>query len=177
MKIIILGPPGTGKGTQAKIIAKEFGLKHISSDILREEVKRNTAIGREVKRYMNSGELVPEDLFEKVIKKNLPKDNFILDGAPRTIKQAKWLSIIFEPDYVIWITSSKNVIIKRLLERARLESRKDDTPKVIENRFHVYEKETKPLLRFYGKRVIRVNGNGTPEEIFKNIKKVLKNGY
>lgn len=174
MKIIILGPPGTGKGTQAKIIAKEFGLKHISSDILREEVKKNTDIGREVKKYMDSGNLIPEDLFEKVIKKNLPKDNFILDGAPRTINQAKWMHKIFEPDYVIWITSSKDIIIKRLIGRARIEGRKDDTPEVIENRFMVYEKETKPLLDFYGKRVVKIDGNGTPEEIFEDVKKVLK---
>lgn len=175
MKIIILGPPGTGKGTQAKIIAKEFGLKHISTgEIFRTEFEKKSKLGLEAQRYWGAGNLVPDDVTINLMKKNIPKDNFILDGFPRNSKQARELDKIVKVDFVLDIESDKNIIIKRLLGRARIEGRKDDTPEVIENRFKVYEKETKPLLKFYKNVIIKINGNGSPEEIFKNIKRILK---
>lgn len=175
MKIIILGPPGTGKGTQAKIIAKEYGLKHISTgEIFRAEFLKKSKLGLKAQRYWGAGNLVPDEVTIGLMKKNIPKDNFILDGFPRNLEQTKELEKIAKADFVLDIESDKKIIIKRLIGRARIEGRRDDTPEVIKNRFHVYEKETKPLLKFYEKRVVKIDGNGTPEEIFKNVKKVLK---
>ena len=175
MKIIILGPPGTGKGTQAKIIAKEFKLQHISTgQIFRTEFEKKSKLGLEGQKYWGSGNLVPDEITIGLVKNNLPSNNFILDGFPRNVKQAQKLSKMTKIDYVLNIQSDKDIIIKRLLGRAKLEGRKDDTPEVIENRFKVYEKETKPLLEFYKKEIANIDGNGRPEDIFRNVKKILK---
>lgn len=176
MKIIILGPPGTGKGTQAKIISKEFNLKHISTgEIFRAEFNKKTKWGLEAQSYWGSGSLVPGEVTINLIKNNMPKDNFILDGFPRNVEQAKELEKITKIDYVINIDSDKKTIIKRLLRRAKIEGRKDDTPAVIKKRFGVYEKETKPLLKFYKSNLVNINGNKPVDEIFNSIKKVLNN--
>jgi len=178
MKIVILGPPGTGKGTQAKLIAAKFKLKHISTgEIFRAEYEKKSKIGVEAHSYWGSGNLVPDSVTVDLLKKNLPSDNFILDGFPRNVFQAEELSKTIKLDFIININSDKKIIIKRLIGRARIEGRKDDTPEIIENRFKVYEKETKPVLDYYVNNrfnIVEINGNGKPEEIFKDICGVLK---
>lgn len=175
MKIIILGPPGTGKGTQAKLIAERMSLKHISTgEIFRSELERKTKLGLEAYSYWGSGNLVPDDVTIGLVKKNLPSDNFILDGFPRNVYQAKELDKDVNLDYIINIESDKKVIIERLLKRAKIEGRKDDTPEIIENRFKVYEKETKPILKYYERKILNIDGYGTPEEVYKRILKVLE---
>lgn len=175
MKIVILGPPGTGKGTQAKIIAERFGLEHISTgEIFRNEYERKTKLGIEAHSYWGSGNLVPDNVTFGLVKTNLPADNFILDGFPRNLYQAKELDRIVDLDYILNIESDKKVIMKRLLNRAKIEGRKDDTPEIIENRFKVYEKETKPVLKYYAGRLLNIDGHGNPEDVYKRVLKVVK---
>lgn len=211
MNIIICGAPGSGKGTQAGLIAQHYHLKRITlGDILREEVKRGTQLGEEIKKYMSKGELVPDDIVKEVIEKNIERDNFILDGYPRNIKQAKTLEKIFEEeninlDYFIYLDVSKEEIIKRLSMRrickkcganyhlenmppkvpnvcdncgGDLFQRMDDTLEVIQRRWEVFSKDTQPLIDYYraiGKLVI-VDGNRTPQEVFNNIKCIVNDG-
>ncbi len=123
MNIILMGPPGAGKGTQAKILVEEYGLKHISTgDILREAVKKGTPLGMKAKEYMDRGELVPDDVMVGLIREVLPKDNFILDGFPRTLPQAEALERMLKEegikiDAVIFFDVDDNVIVERLSGR------------------------------------------------------------
>ncbi|MCF7916396.1 MAG: adenylate kinase [Candidatus Omnitrophica bacterium] len=123
MRIIIFGAPGSGKGTQAEMLAKEFSLEKISlGDILREEVKKDTDLGKEVKQYMDKGELVPDQTVKNVIDANLAKDNFILDGYPRNGQQARTLDDILEKrdssiDAFIYLEVSRDTIVDRLSKR------------------------------------------------------------
>lgn len=174
MKIIILGPPGTGKGTQAKIIAEKFGLKHLSTGaVFRSEFEKKTKLGIEAQKYWGFGNLVPDVVTLSLVKTNLPKDNFILDGFPRNLYQAKELDKIIDLDYILNIEVDKKIIIERLLKRAKIEGREDDTPEIIENRFKVYEKETKPILRYYNGRLLNIDGHGSPEDVYKRVVKVF----
>ena len=123
MNIILMGPPGAGKGTQAKILVEEYGLKHISTgDILREAVKKGTPLGMKAKEYMDRGELVPDDIMVGLIREVLPKDNFILDGFPRTLPQAEALERMLKEegikiDAVIFFDVNDDVIVERLSGR------------------------------------------------------------
>ncbi len=123
MNIILMGPPGAGKGTQAKILVEEYGLKHISTgDILREAVKKGTPLGIKAKEYMDKGELVPDDVMVGLIREVLPKDNFILDGFPRTLPQAEALERMLKEegikiDAVIFFDVDDDVIVERLSGR------------------------------------------------------------
>jgi len=173
MKLIFLGPPGAGKGTQAEIISKKLNLKKISTgDILREEMERGTELGKIAKSYMEKGELVPDEIMIKIIENNIKNlDGFILDGFPRTLNQAIELEKITKIDKVIYLNVSDDEIKKRLLNRGRL----DDKPEVIENRIKIYREQTQPLIEFYkGKGVLyEINGIGTIEEITKRIEEIL----
>jgi len=200
MKLVILGAPGSGKGTISDLLIKEFKLKHISGgELVREEIEKKSFLGRIFKKKANQGKLVDDNYLEKLLEKNLPKDNFILDGTPRNVHQKHMLDKIFTPDYVIFIDTSKKEILSRLTQRyecpkcariygknlkpkkkgycdkdgAKLGGRVDDDPKVISTRFKVYNRDTKPILKLY-KNLIRINGDRKPEVIFKEIKKVLK---
>lgn len=174
MKIVILGPPGTGKGTQAKIISEKFSLKHISTgEIFRSEYERKTKLGIEAHKYWGYGNLVPDDVTLGLVKTNLPKDNYILDGFPRNVYQAKELDKVVSLDYILNIESDKKIIIERLLKRAKIEGRKDDTPEIIENRFKVYERETKPILKYYDGKVLNIDGHGKPQDVYKRVVKIL----
>ncbi len=173
MHIIFLGPPGAGKGTQAEIISKKYNIKKISTgDILRSEMENGTELGKLAKRYMEKGELVPDEIMIKIIDihtKNL--ESFILDGFPRTLNQAKELEKITKIDKVIYINVPDEEIKKRLLARGRL----DDKPEVIENRIKVYREQTQPLIDYYKNKGIlfEVDGIGTIEEITKRIESIL----
>ena len=174
-KILFLGPPGVGKGTIAKIASKEKKLIHISTgDIFRNETKNKTKIGLQIESIMMKGDYVSDEITNKLIEKTLKRDDiqkrgFILDGYPRTLKQAKFLeSIPINLDVVVLFHASEKIIINRLLNRRR----KDDVPKTISKRLKVYELKTKNLIDFYKQKGILVNVN-CENDIEKNYEKFL----
>ncbi len=176
--LIIFGPPGAGKGTQAVRIAEKYGWKHISTgDILRSEVGRGTPLGLQVKAVMEAGHLVSDELLigimESVYRENASAAGFVLDGFPRTLSQAKDLDRMLKTlgqsvDRIITLEVDEQELVKRLLKRAQEQGRKDDTEEVIRNRLIQYHTHTKPLLDYYrGHPGFReVKGVGGIGEIF-----------
>jgi len=178
-----MGPPGAGKGTQAKILAQKFSLVHLSTgDILRNEIDKASSTGLKAQTYMNAGNLVPDEVLLEMMDSTLSglKDQgVILDGFPRTIPQAEGLSKIFESlnqviDGIINIEVDKNVLINRLVERAKKSGRADDTEEVIINRQNVYLELTAPLIEFYKKNLISIDGDGSIEEVTERILKRIQ---
>ncbi len=181
MQIVVMGPPGAGKGTQARKIMERHGIPHISTgDILRSEVARDTELGRQVKGIMVRGELVEDRIVLDLIDARLTEPDcdkgFILDGFPRTIPQADGLERIFEKQgkkglLVIDIAVPDDVLMTRMLARQRV----DDTEKTIANRIRVYHERTAPLIAYYEERglLVRVDGNQSIEAVFAEIDAVL----
>ena len=183
MKLLIMGPPGAGKGTQAKILAKKFNLIHLSTgDILRSEINKQSSTGLEAQSFMNAGNLVPDKVLLAMMEttlQNLNDKGLILDGFPRTIPQAEGLSAIFNSlnqkvNYVINIYVNKDVLINRLVERAEKSGRADDTKEIIINRQKVYHELTTPLIKFYKDKIININGDGSIEEVTSRILNIIK---
>ena len=178
MKLLIMGPPGAGKGTQAKILANKFDLVHLSTgDILRKEINKSSEVGIKAQTYMNAGNLVPDEVLLEMMQSTLTelKDSgVILDGFPRTIPQARGLSKIFQSlnqtiDSIINIEVDKNVLITRLVERAKKSGRADDTEEIIVNRQNVYLELTAPLIEFYESKIIHIDGDGSIDEVTERI--------
>ena len=178
-----MGPPGAGKGTQAKILAQKFSLVHLSTgDILRNEIDKASSTGLKAQTYMNAGNLVPDEVLLEMIDSTLSglkAQGVILDGFPRTIPQAEGLSKIFESlnqviDGIINIEVDKNVLINRLVERAKKSGRADDTEEVIINRQNVYLELTAPLIEFYKENLISIDGDGSIEEVTERILKRIQ---
>ncbi len=182
IKVVFLGPPGAGKGTQAVRIAEKYNVPHISTgDILRAAVKEGTELGKLAKEYMDKGELVPDDVIIGIIRERLSQSDvrergFILDGFPRTLPQAealdKMLSELRLPlDKVVYLNVDDEEIVKRLLARGRA----DDTEEVIRNRLEVYRKQTAPLIDYYSERgiLVEICGVGEIDEITKKIEESL----
>ena len=183
MKLLIMGPPGAGKGTQAKILAKKYNLLHLSTgDILRHEIDKKTEIGLEAQSYMNKGNLVPDNVLLTIVNNALTalKDSgVILDGFPRTVPQAEGLDKIFENldskiDYILNIHVESNILINRLIERAKNSGREDDTEEVIVNRQKVYQDLTAPLIHFYKDEIIQIDGDGPIEEVTNRILEIMQ---
>ena len=186
MRIILMGPPGVGKGTQAKNIVEKYGIVHLSTgDILRAEVNGNTELGKKAQTYMNAGLLVPDELLLDMMEQRLQQDDckkgYLLDGFPRTIPQAEGLESIVNKihhniDYVISLTADEDELVKRLVLRGKESGRSDDTEEVIIERQQVYWKLTAPLLDFYRERGIlhEVEGLGTIPEITNRILNILE---
>jgi len=180
MKLLIMGPPGAGKGTQAKILSQEYNLVHLSTgDILRKEIDKKSSTGLEAQKYMNAGNLVPDDVLLAMMKSTLTElkdQGVILDGFPRTIPQAEGLSNIFKSlnqkiDGIINIEVDKNILIARLIERAKNSGRADDTEEVIVNRQNVYLDLTAPLIEFYKNDIINIDGDGSIDKVTERILK------
>ena len=178
-----MGPPGAGKGTQAKILAEKYNLLHLSTgDILRHEINKKTAIGLEAQSYMNRGNLVPDNVLLTIVKNALTKlkdSGVILDGFPRTVPQAEGLDKIFENldskiDYILNIHVEPNILINRLIERAKNSGREDDTEEVIINRQKVYQDLTAPLIDFYKDEIIQIDGDGPIEEVTNRILEIMQ---
>ena len=178
-----MGPPGAGKGTQAKILAQKFSLVHLSTgDILRNEIDKASSTGLKAQTYMNAGNLVPDEVLLEMMDSTLSglkNQGVILDGFPRTIPQAEGLSKIFESlnqaiDGIINIEVDKNVLINRLVERAKKSGRADDTEEVIINRQNVYLELTAPLIEFYKENLISIDGDGSIEEVTERILKRIQ---
>ena len=187
MRLILFGPPGAGKGTQANKISEGYVAAHISTgDMLRAAVKNGTELGTLAKSFMDKGELVPDDVIIGIIKDRIKEDDakqgFMLDGFPRTIAQAEALSGMLESesetiDTVVSIEVKDEEIIERILERAKIEGREDDTEDVVRNRLNVYRNQTEPLKSYYQDAGVlaEVDGMGTIDEVFGRIKAVLDN--
>lgn len=179
MNIIIFGPPGAGKGTQAKKLVDHFGLPHLSTgNIFRENIKNKTPLGKKVKSILDEGKLVPDETVVELVTDELNKRKYnsgvILDGFPRTVAQAEALEQYFikknqSIDAFITLSVPEEELIDRILNRG--EGRSDDTPEKVKNRLKVYRNETKPVLSYYEEKgvVNKVNGVGAVDEIFERI--------
>lgn len=173
MRLIILGAPGSGKGTQAKLLAKKYHLKHLSAgEMGRREIARGTKYGKAIQKYIDSGLMAPDNIITKIFFKHLPKDNFVLDGIPRNKGQIRYFKKI-RIDKVIFIKTSRKEALKRLRIRRNKEKRTDDSGKIIKTRFKVFHKEMPFILRFYKSKLIKVNGNQSIKKAFKEIVKKL----
>ena len=177
MRMVIMGPPGAGKGTQAKFVCENLSIPHISTgEIFRANVKAGTPLGVEASQYMDKGEYVPDSVTNAMVADRLAEPDaavgFLLDGYPRTLDQVgeldRTLSALgMSLDCAVEITADTEAIIARLLNRAKLEGRKDDTEEVIRRRMEVYAEETEPLVAVYAEKgiLIQVDGMGTVEEV------------
>jgi adenylate kinase len=185
VKLVLLGGPGAGKGTQAVVLREHFGIVHISTgEVLREARAAGTELGKKAAGYMDAGKLLPDDIILGIVREKLamPEMNkgFLFDGFPRTIPQAEGLEKMLKEigkslDAVISIEVPDELVITRLLRRAEIEGRPDDNRETIENRLKVYYEQTAPLKEFYEKRGLlkSVDGTGTVDNVFVRVKAVL----
>lgn len=181
-RLIFLGAPGAGKGTQAKAIAGLCQIPHISTgDILRSAISHQTSLGLEAKAYLDRGDLVPDSLVNDLVRERLAQPDaqmgWILDGFPRTVAQADFLDELLHKldqsyDCAVDFEVPEEVLVSRMLGRKR----KDDTEEVIRNRLAVYHEQTAPLIDFYQSRgkLVRMDGNQEMEEVTTDLKKLLK---
>ena len=180
-RIIFLGPPGAGKGTQAQVLAELYNIPHISTgDILRAAVKEQTPLGQKAQSYMDKGELVPDALILDLIKERLSqvdtKEGWILDGFPRNVDQASFLDkllteLALKADSVINLEVPDEVLVERLLARKR----KDDNEETIRRRLEVYHQDTVPVITYYSDRGVLkgIDGNLTMEEVTNSLQAAL----
>jgi adenylate kinase len=182
---LIFGPPGSGKGTQASRVEREFGMSHLSTgEILRSEVAHGSAVGKEAARIMAAGDLVPDDLIDRIVESRLsridPTANVLLDGFPRTTEQAKALDRMLAPrnvDFVVSLDVPEDLLIDRLLHRAAVEGRADDTRDAIMERMREYHARTAAVLDHYreqGVPVLEVDGVGDMDEVFDRVRQAIK---
>lgn len=185
MNLILLGPPGAGKGTQGHLLSKRYHIPEISTgDILRAAVQQGTALGQEAKHHMNSGALVPDEVIIGIVRERLCQDDtkagFLLDGFPRTVAQAEALGRLSEAqarsiEHVISIEVPEPELLQRLAGRRPVEGRHDDAAEAVRHRLEVYRRETAPLIDYYRQRGLlrSIPGVGTVDEIFQRITAVL----
>lgn len=202
MKLIIVGPQGSGKGTQAKKICEKLNIPHISTgDIFRENIKGETELGKLAKSFIDKGELVPDEVTNKIVADALKdKDGFLLDGFPRNLDQAKFLDSITELDKVIEIQLPTDEVMKRLSGRRTcpvcgeiyhinfkppkiegkcdfddgdLFQRDDDKPDAIMERLNIYDKQTLPIIDYYKEKVVSIDGSPAIDEVWTEIEKHL----
>jgi adenylate kinase len=186
MRIVFLGPPGSGKGTQAKLLANRLGVPAVSTgDMLRDAVRRETDLGRRAKAIMEAGELVPDDVVIGLIRERVGRTDadrgFILDGFPRTVEQARALDRLLEDggapiDAVVNLAVPEATLLERLLGRAEQEGRSDDRPETIRERLRVYGEKNDPLVAFYESAglLTRVDGLGSIDDVAARIDRVLR---
>jgi adenylate kinase len=186
MRIVLLGAPGSGKGSQAALMVEELDLPHISSgELLRSAVKAGTLLGQKAKAVMDRGELLSDELMLSLIEERLAQgdtaEGFILDGYPRNVAQAEALDELLERigqpvDEALQIDVDTEMIIGRIAKRAAEEGRSDDTEEVARKRMEVYAEQTAPVVDYYARKGLlsRVLGEGTIEEVFQRIKGVLQ---
>lgn len=186
LNLVIFGPPGAGKGTQSNKIIEKYNLMHLSTgDILRAEIASKTDLGNEAKKFIDKGELVPDNIvigmIRKIIERNISGNGFILDGFPRTIEQANALDEMLNNKKIplskmLFLDVDHEELIKRLLSRGKDSGRSDDQGlSIIEKRINIYHQQTKPVLEYYEKqnKAYKINGIGTVDEIFDRLCKVI----
>src|SRR3989344_4486893 len=169
--MVIIEPPGAGKDTQAGFISKKYKLKILyTGDMLRREVERKTKIGRKIQRDLEAGNLVDNSVVNQMLMKEVKKynGNILIDGFPRNLEQARGFHLI---NYVLYLSCTKKEITKRLLKRAKTEERKDDDGGIINHRWGVYEKKSKPVIGFYRRKgnLRQVDGNKSITEVRERI--------
>ena len=181
MRLIMMGPPGAGKGTQAKYIADHFGIPAISTgDIFRANVSKGTPLGIEAAKYMDAGDYVPDEVTNLMVRDRIDEDDanpgFLLDGYPRTLAQVEELDGMIKHtghalDAVVVLTVDPDEIVQRLLQRAQVEGRADDTEDVIRRRQELYTEQTEPLIDVYRNRgiLIEVDGMGEVDDVTSRI--------
>ncbi|NMO00147.1 adenylate kinase [Gordonia sp. TBRC 11910] len=175
MRLVILGPPGAGKGTQAELLSEALGIPHISTgDLFRANISQGTPVGVEAKRYLDAGDLVPSSITVDMVRNRVAEPDaakgFILDGFPRSTEQADALKGILAElgnklDAVLSFVVDSDVVVERMLARGRA----DDSEEVIRNRLSVYATETAPLLEYYGDDVTTVDAIGEVAEVHKRV--------
>ena len=175
-RILFLGPPGAGKGTQAAMLARALGVPHISTGaILREAVAAGTDLGKQVSAIMQAGDLVSDDLVVAIVDERLAAPDaqcgYLLDGFPRNVAQAEALEgvVVDAIGTVLLLEVDADELVARLLKRAEEEGRSDDNEETIRRRLEVYEAETAPLVEHYGDDVVSIDGIGSIDEVFSRI--------
>jgi adenylate kinase len=186
MRLIILGPPGAGKGTQAAKISSTFGIPAISTgDIFRANIKNETPLGLQVKEVLASGGYVTDEITNAIVRDRLFEDDaeqgFLLDGFPRTAAQVETLDEILgehghQLEAVLELTVDEDAVVQRLLKRAETDGREDDTEEVIRERQAIYRRETAPLTEVYSTRglLVQVDGMGSVEDVFARVRAALE---
>lgn len=186
MRIVLLGAPGSGKGTQAALMVADLDLPHISSgELLRAAVKAGSALGLQAKEVIDRGELVSDDIMLGLIEERLgqedAKTGFILDGYPRNLSQAEALDVVLDRlgqpvDEALQIDVDVEMVVSRIARRAAEEGRSDDTEEVVRNRMKIYADQTAPVVDYYAQKGLlsRVLGVGSIEEVFQRIQGVLQ---
>ena len=181
-RVIFLGPPGAGKGTQAKLLCADAKVPHISTgDILRAAVKAKTELGQKAEGYMSAGELVPDELILGLIRERLGEEDavsgWLLDGFPRNVEQAEFLNALLEEigqtcEVVVNLEVPDDELVTRLLARGR----SDDTEDVIRNRLEVYHQQTAPLIELYSgrKQLVSLNGNQEMSQVSAELQRIVK---
>lgn len=185
MRVLLVAPPGAGKGTQADRITERYGIAHISSgEVLRSHIERGTAIGREVQRYVMSGDLVPDEIVISTLAEPVleaaESGGYVLDGFPRNAHQAQIAYELAEPlgvgvQYVVALDVPREELLRRLRRRAGVEGRADDTDEVILHRLEVDDASSSDLLAYYDGRGIlsRIDGTGSPDDVSARLWAVL----
>lgn len=185
MFILILGAPGSGKGTQGKILAERLGLPKITTgDLIRNAMKDGTPLGLDAKKYYDEGKLVPDSIILNMIKEELArpeaKNGAILDGFPRTAAQAELVDRTLGErgqrlNHILLLDVTEEELVRRMRARAQVEGRTDDSPEAIATRLQVYQRDTAPLIAHYAQRGIvhRVPGTGTVDDIAGEIKRII----
>ena len=188
-RLVLLGPPGAGKGTQAARVSDELGVPAISTgDIFRSNVAQRTALGQRAQRYMDAGEYVPDEVTNEMVRARLAEpdaaDGFLLDGYPRTLDQVTELDAMLRErgvalTAVVELTADDDAVVERLLGRAAEQGRADDTDVVIRRRLEVYHEQTAPLAGHYEERGLlrRVDGMGSVEDVTARLLAVLRPQY
>jgi len=183
--VLILGPQGSGKGTQAKLVAAQYGIAHVATgDMLREAMDAGTELGLRVKPIYDAGNLVPDQLMIDLIRERLGQPDaasgFVLDGFPRTLVQAEALDELLkeirrELDVILELIVPEEVSVERMLERARIEGRSDDTPEAIRKRLDLYFERTAPVVEHYRAtgNLVGIHGDRTVDDVFGEIQDAL----
>ena len=186
MRIIMMGPPGAGKGTQATVVADHFGIPAISTgDIFRTNVTEGTELGIKAKEYMDAGEYVPDEVTNLMVRNRIDEADaqpgFLLDGYPRTVAQVEELEAMVKNtghriDAAVVLTVDSEEVVQRLLQRAQTDGRSDDTEEVIRRRQEVYAEQTEPLIQVYRDRgvLFEVDGMGEVDVVTERIFKALQ---
>jgi adenylate kinase len=181
MRLILMGPPGAGKGTQAAVVAERLGVPSVSTgDIFRANVSEGTALGQQAQRYMDAGDYVPDEVTNAMVRDRLAQPDaapgFLLDGYPRTVAQVETLDGMLAEagqslDAVVVLVVDDEELIQRLLRRAATEGRTDDTEDVVRHRQQVYREQTAPLIQVYAERglLVEIDGIGAVDEISERI--------
>jgi adenylate kinase len=182
MFIVFVGPPGAGKGTQCKRLIDYVKIPHLSTgDIFRQAIKDATSLGKKASQYIEQGQLVPDELVVDIVTERMGQTDCqpgcLLDGFPRTVEQAKALDTYLKDrgqslTLVLRLDAPQEELERRMLQRAKLENRADDTPETIARRMDVYRQETEPLIEYYQQHGVlsTIDGLGTPDEVFARIR-------